>query len=974
MEASVSCNTFEPSWKRHFPILLALALGVLLPATPAIARQGQDASIIGQVTDESGAVLPGVTVTATSPALQVSQVTDVTNERGEYRLTPLPIGTYAVQYELAGFGTLRRQDIRLTAGFTARVDVDLKLGALQETVTVSGAAPVVDVASTSGRTQLTRETLDLIPSGRTGLQSALVQAPGVRTNLDFGQVSYNPFFRAFGQNGDSWQQLDGVVTTSPKSGNQSGNWFDFSAIEETTVTTVGNTAEAPTRGIQMNVIIKSGGNDFHGSGVWLQSGQRFQGDNIDDTLRSQGITSGNPVAARWDLGGELGGRIVRDKVWFFASGRVRRNDDVVLEAFKPDGSPYASLDLQRFATAKVSYQVGQSSKLVTFYQHLDRNADIGATRLVAYEARETRFVPVHTGKGEWQTARNNMFVSAQYGFWNWYQLRSGNTTNVATSDQLTGIVTGMAAIGATKQHEGRKGVKTTVGWYKPGARWGNHDVKVGLDYTWNAHADRSADDRGAAGNYILIFRNGVPFQFDAKSNPTDPHSPINYLGTYVQDSWTLARRLTLSLGLRYAHDNGFLPEQCREASPPPLDVVFPAQCYPRIQFNVWNPITPRIHAAYDVTGDGRTVLKGGWGLYGHLRGIDELQMANELADSIATYTWHDTNGNKLFDRGEVNFDRNGPDFVSRRVEVGQALSGAVPNPNEKEPMSHEVSLSVERQLFSNLAVRVTGIYSRTTDTYRVQNNKRPYDSYTIPVTNRDPGPDGRLGTADDPGTSLTYWEYPTALRGTAFQEPMLINDRKSDSDYRSFEVAVSRRLVNRWMFMGSYSATKLNIPYVANTAGVTDFTGGGGLTVILATYDPNAEIFAANKTWEWLARASGAYIFPAQVQVSANFEHRSGDPWARQVSFTGGATIPQIRLRVEEIGARRLPNLNILHMRIEKSFQLIEGQRLALQANVYNVLNINKALGVTPLSGPNFLIPTSITPPRIAELGITYSF
>ena len=958
---------------RHFRVLLVLAW-CLFPGSPAAAGQGQEATIIGQVTDESGAVLPGVTVAATSPALQVSQVADVTNERGEYRLTSLPIGTYAVQYELQGFGGLRREDIRLTAGFTARVDVALKLGALTETVTVSGAAPIVDVASTAGRTELTRETLDLIPTGRTGLQSALMQAPGVRTNLDFGQVSYNPFFRAFGQNGDSWQQMDGVVTTSPKSGNQSGNWFDFSAIEETTVTTVGNTAEAPTRGIQMNVIIKSGGNDFHGGGVWLQSGQRFQGNNIDDELRAQGITSGNPVAARWDVSGELGGRVVRDKLWFFGSARARRSDDVVLEAFKPDGSPYATLDLQRFYTTKWSYQVGRASKFITFYQHLDRDADIGASRLVAYESRETRYVPVHTGKVEWQTTRRNTFLSAQYGFWNWYQQRDGNTTNVATSDQLTGIVTGMAAIGATRQHEGRKGIKATYGWYKPGGRWGNHDVKAALDYTWNAHADRSADDRGAAGNYILIFRNGTPFQFDAKSNPTNPHSPINYLGTFVQDSWTLARRLTLSLGLRYAHDNGFLPEQCREAARPPLDVVFPAQCFAPIQFNVWNPITPRVHAAFDVTGDGRTVLKGGWGRYGHLRGIDELQMANELADSIATYTWHDINGNKLFEPGEVNFDRNGSDFVSRRVEVGQALSGAVPNPREKEPMSDEAFMSLERQLASNLAVRVTGIYSRTIDTYRVQNNKRPYESYTIPVTNRDPGPDGRLGTADDPGTLLTYYEYSTALRGTAFQQPMLINDRKSDSNYKSFEMAVSRRLVNRWMFMGSYSATKLHVPVVANTAGVTDFTGGGGLTVILATYDPNAEIFAENNTWEWLARASGAYIFPARVQVSANFEHRSGDPWARQVSFTGGTTIPQIRLRVEEIGARRLPNLNILHMRVEKSFQLIRGQKLALQGNVYNVLNINKALGVTPLSGPNFLIPTSITPPRIGEVGVTYSF
>jgi hypothetical protein len=253
-------------------VLLVVAVVCLAAlATPAFA---QDASIIGQVADEGGGVLPGVTVTATSPALQVPQVTDVTNEVGEYRLTALPLGTYVVQYELAGFGTLRREDIRLTAGFTARVDIRLKVGTLTETVTVSGAAPIVDVESTSTRTQLTRETLELIPTGRAGLQSMMVQAPGVRTNLDIGQPTANPLFRAFGQNGDSWQTLDGVVTTSPKGGNQSGNWFDSQVFEEASITSVANPAEAPSRGIQVSIVIKSGGNDFHGSGSLIQSGKK----------------------------------------------------------------------------------------------------------------------------------------------------------------------------------------------------------------------------------------------------------------------------------------------------------------------------------------------------------------------------------------------------------------------------------------------------------------------------------------------------------------------------------------------------------------------------------------------------------------------------------------------------------------------------------------------------------------------------
>ena len=167
----------------------------------------QEASIIGQVTDESGGVLPGVTVTGTSPALQVPSIVDVSNELGEYRLTALPLGVYTVTYELAGFGTLRREEIRLTAGFTARVDVGLKVGTLAEAVTVSGAAPVVDVASTSARTQLTRESLELIPTGRAGLQSMLVQTPGVRTNLDVGQPTGNPVPRLRSRTaipGSSW--------------------------------------------------------------------------------------------------------------------------------------------------------------------------------------------------------------------------------------------------------------------------------------------------------------------------------------------------------------------------------------------------------------------------------------------------------------------------------------------------------------------------------------------------------------------------------------------------------------------------------------------------------------------------------------------------------------------------------------------------------------------------------------------------
>jgi hypothetical protein len=846
---------------------------------------------------------------------------------------------------------------------------------------------VVDVTSTTARTQLTRETLEIIPTGRTGLESIMEQAPGVRTSLDFGQISSgNPAFRVFGQSFESWTTLDGTIFSSPKSASPgSGNQVDYAAFEEATVQTLGSDAEAPTRGIQMNVILKSGGNDFHGSGFWAQSSQRLQSNNVDASLKAQGITSGNPIETRWDRSADLGGRIVRNKLWFYYAARARRENTVILNAFKPDGSPAISSGRQVYSTIKVSYQISPANKLIGFYQ-LFRSKTGGSqvTEFVSWGSQQISrstcgFRPTPSGpnncldtsKIEWQFAKGNKFVSVLYGDWQFRVLRDGLSTEIGTFDEVTQLVTGQNRQTPHRQGEGRKSSRGTLGWYKPDLFYVNHEFKTGYDYSPGAWSDGKVLDKRINGgdNYRLIFRNGVPFQFEASNQPVDPHNPVDYIGTYVQDSWTIARRLTLNLGVRYAHDNGYLPAQCRTAAPAPLDIVFPAECWPRIQFKKFNSVVPRLHAAYDVTGDAKTVIKGGWGRFAHVRYVDEVLMANNNAHLIAFFRWHD-NGNKAFDPGEVNFDRNGPDFLFSRLEVGtnegDTTSGAVPNPNEKQPVSDEFSLSVERQLIPNFAVRATGVYSRNANTYRVQNNLRPYDVYNIPITNRDPGPDGRLGTTDDPGTFVTYYDYPAAYAGAAFQQPMLINDPRSDPNFKSFEVAASKRLANRWMFMASYSATKSYLPFIPNTP--------GGRTVALTTFDPNAEINASNNTWEWLSRVSGAYLFPADVQLSANFEHRSGDPWGRTVSFAGGQQIPSLTMRVEPIGTRRLPNVNLLHFRAEKSFQLRQAHKVALRLNVFNAMNMNTVLTVTQLSGRNFLRPRTIGRPRIAELGVSYTF
>jgi hypothetical protein len=329
---------------------------------------------------------------------------------------------------------------------------------------------------------------------------------------------------------------------------------------------------------------------------------------------------------------------------------------------------------------------------------------------------------------------------------------------------------------------------------------------------------------------------------------------------------------------------------------------------------------------------------------------------------VATlFNWKD-NGNKQLDPGEVSFDPHGTDFVSERLAFGSdALIGAVSNPDQKQSYRDQFTATLEQQLVAQMALRLTGFYGKNVNTYRLQNNLRPYSLYSIPITNRDPGPDNRLGTADDTGQSVTYYEYPAAFAAREFQQPMLVNDSKADANYKTVEVAVTRRLANRWQLTGSYSATKTHEPWVANTGS-------------LISFDPNAEINSSNDTWEWMGRMSGAYHFPADVSVSANYEHRSGDPQARTVSFAGGTTIRSLTLRVEPLGAFRLPNINLLDMRVEKLFHVGRGQNVGLRLNVYNLLNINTITGETVLSGVNFGRPTAIVPPRVAEFGVSYTF
>ncbi len=965
------------NWKLTGQACNAVLAVVALVAGASLAwGQSSNASIVGTVHDKSGAVVPGVTVTATSPALQTGAMSVVTDETGEYRISPLPIGTYVITYELAGFDTVKQPDVRLTVGFVATVNAVLSVSGVAEAVTVSGASAIVDAVSTAATTQMTRETLETIPGSRNGLISVLSSAPGVRTTKEVGGSATNEQtqFRSFGQSGEAWNLVEGVYTLAPQNpgaggagaSGGAGNYFDFNAFDESAISTLGNGAKTPTRGVQIVSIVKSGGNDLHGGFAFGQYMTDWQADNLTDELMAQGVTSGNPTVTRYDYGGDLGGKIGTSKLWFYTAARRRRDVEEIAGTYQPNGDAAVDDQLAWWATGKVSYQASKTHKLVGFYQEMHKWDESGADTLRAWESRQEQSTIPKVGKVEWQWLRgNSMVVDLQYGFWN-YEVRRYDVTHgprpdetlpgISMTDAITQKIWGENTNVNTFVIPDRKHTKGTLTWYKPDVFFGNHQVDTGFDYL-HTSTSRGGNERNQPA-YQLEYQNGVPFQFRTQNIPVEPFQVTEYLGLYVQDVWTIARRVTMNLGLRYARDKGYVPEACREAG------MFAAeQCWPEIQMNTWNSFAPRMHAAWDLTGNAKSVLKFGWGHFVHMRANEpEVQDLDPKATQTTIWRWHDLNGNKLYEPGEVDLRPGGPDYVS-----GVSGSTFFVNPDEKPPTVNEFSASFERQLAAGFAARLTGIHSRTADTLRVTNPLRPPSAYTVPVSRPDPGPDGVVGNADDTGNTLTYWEYPQALAGAAFDKFTRVNDSRADTQFTSFEFAVVKRFSRGWQFSGSYSATKFN--------------GNLGSNGALGPADnPNAEIMIADHTWEYGLKLAGSYQLPWTVMVSANYDLRSGDPWARTVRVTGGRTIPNFTMPVEEVGTRRMDKFSLLDMRLQKQVRIARTHKLDLRANIYNVLNANSVQNVQRRSGSTFGLPiadgngTTILPPRILELSVAYTF
>jgi hypothetical protein len=432
----------------------------------------------------------------------------------------------------------------------------------------------------------------------------------------------------------------------------------------------------------------------------------------------------------------------------------------------------------------------------------------------------------------------------------------------------------------------------------------------------------------------------------------------NTFAWYVKDTWRVKEHLTVNLGVRWELQHSFLPAQSRDAARD-VPTIFPAGSFAYEDIGTWTRAVPRIGVAWDV--GHKSVVKASVGEYNYIFGDTFGDSYSANATGTATFRWHDLNGDKLYEPGEVNLSTSGPDFVNIT-----AASNARINPNLQEPRTWEATASFERELAANLGFRamyvdrtLIGYFDTTSPGPNVL---RPYSAYNIPITRRDPGPDGILGTSDD-GGMVTLFDYAPAYRGAAFVSTEITNSDQNDR-YRSIEITTTRRMSGRWSAQASY--------YVVKNHRLINKTING----------PNDQLYPWDDTWNWAGVVTGTYQLPYDISLAGFLTSKSGLQGQRTVLFrqvdpAGGPPIAQlsnVTAPVEPFGTRQLSAINVLNFRISKALALGAGRRLNFDLDVFNLLNANSPLSAAFASGPTFGYITNVLPARIAQLGARFTF
>jgi len=878
--------------------------------------------IIGEVTDEEGAPLPGVTVEISSPSLMGGVHSQIASEDGRYRFINLPPGTYKLVFSINGFQTVERQNIKVSLNTTVTEDMILKQSTVEESIVVIAESPVIDVTKSGITVGFTKEQMENLPSGRFTVYDIIKQAPAIPQQEQSEWTN-----TIYGSNTPSNSYLvDGIDVSSPGQGH-GWNWQPQDMFEEVEVSGVGAPAEYGNfTGAVINIVTKSGGNTFSGGLSYYGQFQGLTGDNNPDPPDE--VFSYNRDKY-YSATINLGGPIVKDRLWFFG----------LYEKYEDSYSPwlvdpeFPTKWLGNKALFKLSSQLGEKHRLVGSYYYEDYEFPESPDEFNLAETVSNEIGYTHMWTFLYTfLMSNNAFFELKYSGWrtfdDYYPSMGGDINDPIIWEGYWGITSG-APWWIWDGRMNRDQVNASFTHFAEDFLGGDHEFKIGVQYT----RGKSEWVGGYSGGKWYYLYYGYPY-YMYEYDPFMYGATSNAIGAFIDDSWKIGNRLVVNLGLRFDHNDGSIPswfvydgwEKTSERVPGVDNIVD------------MNNFAPRLGLAFQLTSDHKTLLKASYGRYYDANHHDNWSYPGPAVSDYNVY---------YYDWGTEDYEF----WYTIPGEMGYTV-----DPKLRNPYADIFSLGLERELMPNLSVGATFIYKKEKDLIGWEDRGGIYEQISL--------------VSPDNDQTYTVFNQTNALGSNDY---WITNPSGYGQTYKALIFSFAKKYSNNWQLYASLTWSK------AEGVNIMSHSTGSWALTTSGTFgkDPNDYTNAdgpLNHDRTWIFKLQASYSFPWGILASMNYLYQTGVPIPSYARVYPAQGVRQIL--AEPRGPDRHKPWNLIDFRLQKTFNIYKSLRLDAMIDVFNLLNsaTETAYRSHDLWALAYNEPSFIFYPRRIQVGLKLRF